>query len=1211
MTVSVRFSVAVETFHGQTVCLVGDDPLLGAWNPLKAVEMQQETVEPSGKKWFTTTALNHNTTYHYRFFICKQRSQSQSNGHITQVLGDTTDGMTIYKWETNIKPRHFSIQSGEQNLELPEATFGIYDGEENVGKGWLINQCEVQIRLHNNPIFMWKNKHREQTYSIRCTAMDYSVQPSIHPSRHTLIPKPSVHPSHHILIPKPSIPSIPPHPHSQALHTINPTTPQFPCPPYHPTTPSFPCPPYHPSHHTPIPMPSIPSHHTLIPMPSIPSHHTLIPKPSIPSIPPHPNSHALHTIPPHPHSHALHTIHPTTPPFPCPPYHPTTPSFPCPPYHPTTPSFPCPPYHPTTPSFPSPPYHPSHHTLIPKPSIPSIPPHPHSPDSRNHTKVSESLVVAYSNTIFKKKIIKVFSALNTPLSLDTLCFYGTPLSLDTLCFYGNPSFPGHPLFLWKPLLLKEKDHKKCNSPDEDNDDSRDGPSPCSVDDVLFCNLSDDDCRPAIQGSYGIVYNKDNYIVFRTQMPDTQQQGFQLDFYVWEPNRSPRFIGSSHLLPFKQKESQHTRKFPIIGFNHKPIGEITVEFLVAKPCPGLVMTMEYTYQTHWKWKKAGDTSLDIGHRGMGASYSQVSTLKENTIASFAAAAKHGADFVEFDVLLSKDKMPVIFHDFSVKALYSIKKKHKSQNELFEIPVKSLTLSQLQSMRLFSSDLSCVGITDDETEEESYEPFPTLEKVLTVVDENTGFDIEIKYPQLDINDLWEMENYFDVNENLDHILQVVFANAGSRKIVFSSFDPDTCILIQLKQNKYPVLFLHQGQTRIYTPYKDFRAYSFKNGIGFALSEHLLITVVHLVTSPSLFLDFLCNKYFKCTTPFDAHLTTVGAQLRPLRRGDDPAMLSRIRTNLRMATSVPCNLNHLGVSASTPMVLFGPPPPPAAISFPPHRSGSRVASTSSTAGTSSDNEDDDRPSSTITSDGAPSSTLITASVAQNTNAPRYSTVASHDVNIGSDHSDQEVDRSSDEHNDSVISTHAPIVFSKRTPLQPSYTVPISPSLPACHVAPLAAALSHHSPLHYYRRNHTWTPMSTQILTQRPLSSFTNSITCSSRSLSNNSINTLPGGGGGAASTSCGPATSTAAPSSTSNGTLIQFRRGRRLSLPHVCVSVQRLDLQRQNSEDNDVVRGQIVISLISRDRGTAGPGQQATDSPTNSPSIPYDPNFELPEG
>lgn len=65
------------------------------------------------------------------------------------------------------------------------------------------------------------------------------------------------------------------------------------------------------------------------------------------------------------------------------------------------------------------------------------------------------------------------------------------------------------------------------------------------------------------------------------------------------------------------------------------------------------------------------------------------------------------------------------------------------------------------------------------------------------------------------------------------------------------------------------------------------------------------------------------------------------------------------------------------------------------------------------------------------------------------------------------------------------------------------------------------------------------------------------------------------------------------------------------------QRLDLQRQNSDDTDTVRGQIVISLISRDRGGGGlatsrdhSNTNVADTQQNSPNIPYDPK-ELPEG
>lgn len=64
-------------------------------------------------------------------------------------------------------------------------------------------------------------------------------------------------------------------------------------------------------------------------------------------------------------------------------------------------------------------------------------------------------------------------------------------------------------------------------------------------------------------------------------------------------------------------------------------------------------------------------------------------------------------------------------------------------------------------------------------------------------------------------------------------------------------------------------------------------------------------------------------------------------------------------------------------------------------------------------------------------------------------------------------------------------------------------------------------------------------------------------------------------------------------------------------ISVTVQRLDLQRNNADDTDPVRGQIVISLISRDRGGSGTGPTVTNpTQVNNQTIPTDPN-ELPEG
>ena len=60
-----------------------------------------------------------------------------------------------------------------------------------------------------------------------------------------------------------------------------------------------------------------------------------------------------------------------------------------------------------------------------------------------------------------------------------------------------------------------------------------------------------------------------------------------------------------------------------------------------------------------------------------------------------AVLHGADMIEFDVQISKDMVPVIYHDFEV-CLPSTKK--NGENHLVEIPLKNLTLEQLQHLRV---------------------------------------------------------------------------------------------------------------------------------------------------------------------------------------------------------------------------------------------------------------------------------------------------------------------------------------------------------------------------------------------------------------------------------------------------------------------------------------------------------------------------------
>ena len=51
------------------------------------------------------------------------------------------------------------------------------------------------------------------------------------------------------------------------------------------------------------------------------------------------------------------------------------------------------------------------------------------------------------------------------------------------------------------------------------------------------------------------------------------QGFQFDFYVQVPDKEPKHVGYSYLLPMEMKNSNDTKMLPITGLKHKPIGQI--------------------------------------------------------------------------------------------------------------------------------------------------------------------------------------------------------------------------------------------------------------------------------------------------------------------------------------------------------------------------------------------------------------------------------------------------------------------------------------------------------------------------------------------------------------------------------------------------------------------------------------------------------------
>jgi len=131
-----------------------------------------------------------------------------------------------------------------------------------------------------------------------------------------------------------------------------------------------------------------------------------------------------------------------------------------------------------------------------------------------------------------------------------------------------------------------------------------------------------------------------------------------------------------------------------------------------------------------------------------------------------------------------------------------------------------------------------------------PFTTLEEMFKKLPETIGFNIEMKYPMLHESEEQEMDTYaVELNSFVDTVLTKVYDLGKKRNIIFSSFNPDICLLLSFKQPSIPILFLTDAGT---TPVGDIRASSLQEAIRFASRWNLLGVVSAaepLVISPRL--------------------------------------------------------------------------------------------------------------------------------------------------------------------------------------------------------------------------------------------------------------------------------------------------------------------------------------------------------------------------
>ncbi|KAG6741590.1 hypothetical protein POTOM_054859 [Populus tomentosa] len=202
---------------------------------------------------------------------------------------------------------------------------------------------------------------------------------------------------------------------------------------------------------------------------------------------------------------------------------------------------------------------------------------------------------------------------------------------------------------------------------------------------------------------------------------------------------------------------------------------------------------------------------VGHRGNGMNVLQstdgrMKEIKENSIMSFNSAAKHPIDFIEFDVQVTKDDCPVIFHDNFILS--------EDNGTIFEKRVTELCLSEFLCFgpqKEGRAGKSLLRKTKEgkilEWNVEKDDSLCTLQDAFQQVESSLGFNIELKF---DDHVVYQQDYLIRV---LQAILQVVFDHGKDRPVIFSSFQPDAALLVRKLQSTFPVYFLTNGGTEIF--------------------------------------------------------------------------------------------------------------------------------------------------------------------------------------------------------------------------------------------------------------------------------------------------------------------------------------------------------------------------------------------------------------
>lgn len=352
-----------------------------------------------------------------------------------------------------------------------------------------------------------------------------------------------------------------------------------------------------------------------------------------------------------------------------------------------------------------------------------------------------------------------------------------------------------------------------------------------------------------QSDLGVLYEAGDMVVFQLMVPLGQENDtFALVLHSEDRQPLGHALISAESMPLDDGKMNLAVLSPDEG---RVIGNASLPYVVIRSLPGYKLNFRtsyaHTWQPHWQ-------NILVGHCGAGLSFiANGSPVTENTIASYKKAFASNADMIELDVHLTKDHVPVVYHDFEIYTA-PVGAEPKTKADLTKIFLKDISYSELKEVRIFYVTKDTIREYPSHNSEErvDHRLFPTLEEVFQELPIELGVNVEIKWPQLLVDGSLEADQMLDKNHFVDQIILTALSYGCGRMIMFSCFDADVCAMVRMKQNMFPVIFLTLGTTDKWPAYEDPRCKNIETAASYSQAFELVGVAAHaedILKDPSM--------------------------------------------------------------------------------------------------------------------------------------------------------------------------------------------------------------------------------------------------------------------------------------------------------------------------------------------------------------------------